>query len=71
MKTYGSEKNRDGVYQGEYLRGKRHGKGKFTWVNGEEFEGEWKNGKKNGFGIWKSPKGDYYEGEWVENRQNG
>ena len=60
IKMGGYEKNRDGVYEGEYLKGKRHGFGKFKWNNGEIFEGEWKNGKKNGHGIWKSPKGDFY-----------
>lgn len=70
-KTYGCEKNRDGIYTGEFLRGKRHGQGKFVWVNGEQFEGEWREGKKNGHGVWRSPKGDYYDGEWKENRQNG
>jgi len=44
------------------MNGKRHGKGKFTWYNGEIFEGQWRDGKKNGFGVWKSPKGDSYEG---------
>lgn len=34
IKMMGCEKNRDGTYTGEYLRGKRHGKGKFVWVNG-------------------------------------
>jgi hypothetical protein len=42
------------------MNGKRHGKGKFTWYNGEIFEGQWRDGKKNGYGVWKSPKGDYY-----------
>lgn len=62
MKVEGSEKNRDGIYTGEFMNGKRHGKGKFTWYNGEIFEGQWRDGKKNGFGVWKSPKGDSYEG---------
>jgi hypothetical protein len=35
LRVYGSEKNRDGVYTGEFLKGKRHGSGKFVWVNGE------------------------------------
>ena len=34
MKVEGSEKNRYGIYTGEFMNGKRHGKGKFTWYNG-------------------------------------
>jgi len=39
MKVEGCEKNRDGVYTGEFLEGKRHGKGRFVWNNGEIFDG--------------------------------
>jgi hypothetical protein len=30
----GCERNVDGTYIGEFLNGKRHGKGKFLWHNG-------------------------------------
>ena len=38
------------VFSGEYLNGKRHGKGKeYNIYNRElEFEGEYLNGKRNG-----------------------
>lgn len=39
IKVKGYEKNRDGVYSGQFLKGKRHGNGKYIWNNGEEFEG--------------------------------
>jgi hypothetical protein len=39
VKAEGCEKNRDGVYIGGYLNGRRHGQGKFAWYNGETFEG--------------------------------
>ena len=71
LKVKGCEKNRDGIYSGRFLKGKRNGSGTYEWNNGERFEGEWKEGKKNGFGKWTSPKGDSYEGEWKENRQHG
>ena len=39
-------------YEGEYLKGKRHGKGKeYSYENGNlEFQGEYLNGEKNGKG---------------------
>ena len=49
-KTKGKEYDWDGhlLYDGEYLKGERHGKGKeyFPYDNGIKFEGEFKNGKK-------------------------
>ena len=40
------------IYEGEYLNGKRNGKGKeYNYINNEvEFEGEYLNGKRNGKG---------------------
>ena len=42
-------------FEGEYLNGKRNGKGKEYYYNGQlEFEGEYLNGKKwngNGYNI--------------------
>ena len=41
------------IFEGEYLNGKRHGKGKdyFLWTTNKlEFEGEYFNGKKLGKG---------------------
>lgn len=70
-KVVGFERNREGVYSGEFAGGRRSGRGRFVWNNGEEFEGEWREGKKNGWGVWRSPRGDSYEGEWRDNRQNG
>ena len=30
------------IYQGEFQNGFAHGKGNYTWTNGEFFEGEYK-----------------------------
>ena len=32
---------------------KFHGKGKYTYVNGDYYEGEWLNDKEHGFGLFK------------------
>ena len=44
--------------------GKAHGKGVYTWKNGEIYDGEWVNGVKQGYGIWKGLNNDSYIGEW-------
>ena len=48
----GKEYNNDGklLFEGEYLKGQRNGKGKeYDWYNGELiFEGEYLNGERKG-----------------------
>lgn len=39
------------IYEGKYINGKRHGKGKMTYADGSIYEGEWKNDLKDGFGY--------------------
>ena len=34
----------ENVYKGEYSEGKAHGKGIYSWVNGEVYNGEWNSG---------------------------
>ena len=40
-----------GIYEGEFLEGKQHGKGKYTLPNGYIYEGDWFYGKIEGDGI--------------------
>jgi hypothetical protein len=40
------------VYDGRFKKGLPHGKGKYTWVNGNYYDGIWKDGKRNGKGIY-------------------
>jgi len=30
-----------GTYEGEWLKGKRDGKGKYIWPDGSYYEGDW------------------------------
>lgn len=61
-----------GIYKGEVsMTKKRHGKGKFTWKNGDVYEGDWKYNNCTGKGrlIWNN--GDIYEGDFVNGKRTG
>lgn len=65
----------DGVstdrYEGECRDGNKHGKGTYTWANGNRYEGDWRDGKQSGKGVFTSSSGDHYEGDWRDGKQNG
>ena len=44
------------AYEGEWLNGKKHGHGIYTWTEGHRYEGDWRDGKRHGQGIgtWAS-----------------
>ena len=61
-------------FEGEYLNGKRNGKGKEYNNNGKLiFEGEYLNGKRNGKGKqYNNYNGELeYEGEYINGERNG
>ncbi|EFJ46878.1 hypothetical protein VOLCADRAFT_81711 [Volvox carteri f. nagariensis] len=57
----------DRCYEGDYVAGRRHGFGSYTYPNSFfKYEGQWVNGKKHGLGKLSMRDGAYYEGEFVE-----
>jgi len=40
-----------GRYEGDFVDGKRTGKGTFTWANGNKYEGDFVDGKFHGKGT--------------------
>ena len=57
-----------GKYEGQFLKGKKHGYGKFTWADGSYYEGEYKNDQKEGDGRLYNKKGLLIrEGTWKNN----
>ena len=38
-------------YVGQYKDGEKHGKGRYTWSDGEIYVGNWKDGKYDGQGT--------------------
>ena len=52
------------------MNGIKHGRGKFTWPNGDVYEGEFVNGTRNGYGITILPE-LVHEGEYVNSYRTG
>ena len=61
----------DLIFEGTYLNGKRHGKGKEYYSNDQiKFEGEYINGKRNGKGKeYYSNDQIKFEGEYLNNKE--
>ena len=57
-------------FEGEYLNGKRNGKGKGYWNGKLEYEGEYLNDKRNGKGKEYDNEGKLqFEGEYINNKK--
>ena len=68
---YGKFKFDNGVYEGNFRNGKRHGQGTLTHTNGERYEGEWSDGKLHGQGTLTFTDGNVYEGQFSDNNMHG
>ena len=53
-----------GKYVGEWKDGLRHGKGKFTWNNGDTYDGSWVEDKRHGQGTYVWHDGSKYKGNY-------
>jgi hypothetical protein len=51
-------------YCGNFVHGRREGRGIQKRADGFEYEGEWKEDLKNGFGVATWTNGKKYSGEW-------
>lgn len=70
-RTYGVGPNAGDVFEGEYLNGKRCGKGRYTWANGSFYEGEWLNNCQHGQGQYSYSNGASYVGEFKNDMRWG
>ena len=41
-------------YEGEYQNDLKHGRGKYTYPNGDVYDGEWSEGKRHGKGVYRN-----------------
>jgi hypothetical protein len=70
--TIGKDTNQYGeTYEGEYVNGLKHGKGKLTFSDGRVYEGDFVNGKFHGKGKIIDPNGGGYEGDFADGYMNG
>ncbi|RLN58883.1 hypothetical protein BBJ29_000187 [Phytophthora kernoviae] len=62
------------VYVGEMNpeQTQRHGKGKCTYANGDEYDGDWRDDQRCGQGVMRYAKShDMYAGQWENDQRHG
>jgi len=60
-----------GTYKGQWSHNLKHGKGVFSYQNGDKYEGDWFKGLKHGSGIYTYESKDRYEGQFESNYMHG
>ena len=64
--------NDGSIYRGEKIREEKHGRGEFSYVDGERYDGEWEHGKRCGYGVSYFADGNIqYDGEWKDDFYSG
>ena len=58
----------EGVYEGQWADGERHGRGVFTFKGGRVYDGEWARGKKDGLGTYRWTNGETYTGRFAKGK---
>jgi hypothetical protein len=56
------------MYRGQFLHGKRHGRGTFFYMNGASYAGFWQDDSKHGSGVFLHPDGKMAVGDYDMNR---
>ena len=67
-----TETDYNGTYTGTFKNDLKHGKGKYTYKNGDVYEGDFVNGVMTGKGkyTWKE-SGNVYEGDFLNGEKTG
>lgn len=65
---YSINETYQGRYEGNFEDGKRNGKGKFVYANGDVYDGNWVDGKPKGYGSRIYKNGKIKSGEWNAGR---
>ncbi|KAM9385759.1 ankyrin repeat and MYND domain-containing protein 1-like [Pholidichthys leucotaenia] len=58
-------------YEGEFVNGLKHGRGKYSWRNGEYYEGSFYKDYRHGGGVHCWPTGHRFIGKFYLNRKEG
>jgi hypothetical protein len=66
-------KGSDVTYVGQVRAGTEtpHGRGVYTWADGNRYEGEWRDGEMHGRGVFTWTNGRRYEGEYLDGWMHG
>lgn len=67
----GEEVYDDGVYYGQFHKGKRHGYGQYNWATGDKYEGNWEEGNFSGEGEYIYLNGNTDKGTWLNHERDG
>ena len=67
----GVEKFDGSKYEGTYSKGKKEGRGEYTWEDGSRYIGGFENGQINGEGEFEWPDGRHYKGQWSNGQMCG
>ena len=59
------------LYEGYFLNGEKHFRGRLFLPNGEIYDGEWLNDKLHGKGKYTWPGGAEYDGGWADGKKEG
>jgi len=43
------------------VNGRKHGRGVYTFADGERYEGQWRDDRRSGYGIYTSTNGSRFE----------
>ncbi|KEP61083.1 UNVERIFIED_CONTAM: MORN repeat-containing protein [Hammondia hammondi] len=58
-------------FEGEFVNGRKEGRGVYTYRNGDKFQGEYKNNKRTGLGRTDYSAGGFYHGNYENGRRSG
>ena len=64
-------KQKNEVYEGEFMKGNLNGVGIYRFVNEDVYEGTFKDGKMHGKGMYRWKSGEEYYGEYVKGIKEG
>ena len=59
------------TYDGDLVKGIRHGKGVYRFDDGTNYTGDWVDGKKHGHGRLEMATGEVYDGTWKDDKMHG
>ena len=59
------------MYEGTFKDGRREGRGKIVFPDGNSYEGDFERGIPHGMGKFKNENGDIYTGKVVNSRREG